>query len=138
MYLMVIASSTYASVGLKFKSIQPSTVTVGTIAELSGEHTVSVSMIDTSVANVGTVSTCEVVVTSMFTSNDTDDSVVGTIGAISVAHTTLFASNDAVRSDMTIDEPAAPPGPPPGPGPTPGPTLDSLYGNVVLLLNGEV
>ena len=130
MYLMVIASSTYASVGLKFKSIQPSTVTVGTIAELSGEYTASVILVDTSVANVGTISTCETVVTSMFISNDTDDSAVGTIGAISVSHTTMFASNDAVRSDMVIDEPAAPPVPPVT-------AADSSYGNVVLLLNGE-
>lgn len=126
MYLMVIASSTYASVGLKFKSIQPSTLTVGTIAELSGEYTAAVTLVDTSVANVGTTSTCTTVVTSMFVSEGTDDSIVGTTGSISASHTTMFASNDAVLSSMTINEPPVQPG-----------TLDTYFTYNTMLLNGE-
>ena len=100
MYLMVIASSTYADLGLKFRSSQPSTATVGTIAELSGLDSSRFSQTQPSTATVGTIAQVSSTVTSLFESVAPSSINVGTIAQVSSTVTSLFES--ATPAEMSV------------------------------------
>lgn len=162
MYLMVIASSTYASINNRFKSIQPSTVTVGTIAAIDGSSEVSFSSESPSSGSVGTVVASDATVSNLFESTVDSDIIIGTIAALEVTNTgmfqtdldnmsitvggqttaaidatitNIFVADDAAatRSEMYRELTQEESGPPPAPVAS----VDSYFASTSLLINGE-
>lgn len=162
MYLMIIASSTYASINNRFKSIQPSTVTVGTIAAIDGSSGVLFSSDSPSSGSVGTTAASDATVSNLFESTTDSDMIIGTIAALEVTNTGMFQTNldnmsitvggettaaidttitnifsaddaEATRSVMFRELTQEESGPPPAPV-TP---VDSYFASTSLLINGE-